>query len=59
MSPLSQLDQILERLGNEIIQRTLARRLKEFEAVWECANRICDRYEETKAAQPNAVAEPE
>ena len=50
MSPLSQLDQILERVRNEIILRTLARRLKEFETVRECTSRICDRYEETKAA---------
>jgi hypothetical protein len=50
MSPLAQFDRELEKIIRELTQRILAPRLREFDGVWEAANKICDRYEITKAA---------
>jgi hypothetical protein len=50
MSPLAQFDQELEKIIRELTQRILAPRLREFDGVWEAANKICDRYEITKKA---------
>lgn len=45
MSPLAQLDLTLEQFIRQITLRILSLRSAEFEAVWESANRICDRYD--------------
>ena len=50
MSPLAQFDRELEKIIRELTQRILAPRLRQFDGVWEAANKICDRYEITKAA---------
>ena len=50
MSPLAEFDRKLERLIREINLRVIVPRWNEFDAVWETANKICDRYELKKAA---------
>jgi hypothetical protein len=50
MSPLAQFDRELEKVIRELTLRIVAPRLSEFDFVWEVANKVCDRYEITKAA---------
>lgn len=35
---------------SEMTLRIAFRRMEDFEEVWEAANRICDKYEESQAA---------
>jgi hypothetical protein len=44
MSPLAQLDRLLENILRELTLRFAVSRLGEFDSVWDTANRICDRY---------------
>jgi hypothetical protein len=44
MSPLAQLDRLLDNILRELTLRFVVPRLSEFDAVWDIANRICDRY---------------
>lgn len=50
MSPIAEFDQRLEQMIRDFALRILAPRYTEFDAVWETANRICDRYELGKKA---------
>jgi hypothetical protein len=50
MSPLAQFDRELEKAIRELTLGIVAPRLSEFDFVWEAANKVCDRYEITKAA---------
>jgi hypothetical protein len=50
MSPIAEFDQRLEQMIRDFAMRILAPRYTEFDAVWETANRICDRYELGKKA---------
>jgi uncharacterized membrane protein YjjP (DUF1212 family) len=50
MSPLTQFDEKMENLIRELIVRILVPSGSEFDRVWEAANKICDRYNLTKAA---------
>jgi hypothetical protein len=50
MSPLTQFDQKMEALIRELILRIMVPSGSEFDRVWEAANKICDRYDFTKAA---------
>jgi hypothetical protein len=34
-----------EQIISHLSLRVVVRRASEFDAVWECVNRICDRYE--------------
>ena len=45
MSPLAEFDRRLEQVIRAFALRILVPRWTEFDAVWESANRICDRYE--------------
>jgi len=45
MSPLAEFDRRLEQVIRTFALRILVPRWTEFDAVWESANRICDRYE--------------
>ena len=40
----------LEEFLSEMKLRMAFRRMEEFDEVWEAANRICDKYEESQAA---------
>ena len=44
MSPLAQLDCLLENILPELTLRFVVPRLREFDSLWDTANRICDRY---------------
>jgi hypothetical protein len=44
MSPLAQLDLLLEKILVELTLRVVVPLLSEFDSVWETANRVCDRY---------------
>ena len=52
MSPLAQFDLELGNVIREIRLRLMVPRVSEFDYVWEAANRVCDRYEIGKVAQP-------
>jgi hypothetical protein len=45
MSPLAQLDYLLESIIRELALRIVVPRLSEFDSVWDTANRVCDRYQ--------------
>jgi len=45
MSPIAEFDRKLEQMIREFAVRVLVPRWTEFDAVWETANRICDRYQ--------------
>jgi hypothetical protein len=45
MSPLAQLDYLLESIIRELALRIVVPRLSEFDCVWDTANRVCDRYQ--------------
>jgi hypothetical protein len=45
MSPLAQLDRLLESIVQELTLRVVVPRLSEFDSVWDTANSICDRYQ--------------
>jgi hypothetical protein len=45
MSPLAQLDCLLENILRELTLRFVVPRLSEFDSLWDTANRICDRYQ--------------
>jgi hypothetical protein len=45
MSPLAEFDRRLEQVIRTFALRILVPRWTEFDAVWESANRISDRYE--------------
>jgi hypothetical protein len=45
MSPLAQLDCLLEDILRDLTLRFVVPRLSEFDYVWDTANRICDRYQ--------------
>jgi hypothetical protein len=45
MSPLSQLDRLLEHILRDLTLRFVVPRLSEFDSLWDTANRICDRYQ--------------
>ena len=45
MSPLAQLDRLLESIIQELTLRIVVPRLSEFDSVWDTANSICDRYQ--------------
>jgi hypothetical protein len=61
---MSQFDEMLEQIISNLSVRVAVRRASEFEAVCECVNRICDRYETTQrrlnatglvASQPSRI----
>jgi hypothetical protein len=45
MSPLAEFDRRLEQIIRDFALRILVPRWTEFDAVWETANKICDRYD--------------
>jgi hypothetical protein len=45
MSPLAQLDRLLEDVLRDLTLRFVVPRLSEFDSIWDTANRICDRYQ--------------
>jgi hypothetical protein len=45
MSPLAEFDREMEQLISAFTLRILVPRWSEFDAVWQTANNICDRYE--------------
>ena len=45
MSPLAEFDRRMEQLISAFALRILVPRWTEFDAVWQSANKICDRYE--------------
>ena len=45
MSPLAEYDRRLEQVIRAFALRILVPRWTEFDALWESANRVCDRYE--------------
>jgi hypothetical protein len=45
MSPLAQLDRLLENILRDLTLRFVVPRLSEFDSIWDTANRICDRYQ--------------
>ena len=50
MSPLAEFDRRLEQMIHELALRILVPRWNEFDAAWESANKICDRYPLKKTA---------
>jgi hypothetical protein len=56
MSPIAEFDQRLEQMIREFAMRILIPRWTEFDAVWETANRICDRYDLGKLARQTSAA---
>jgi hypothetical protein len=44
MSPIAEFDRRMEQLIRTFALRILAPDWTEFDAVWQAANRICDRY---------------
>jgi hypothetical protein len=42
---MSQFDEMLEQIISNLSLRVVTRRASEFDAVCECVNHICDRYE--------------
>ena len=55
MSPLAQLDCLLENILRELTLRFVVPRLSEFDSLWDTANRICDRNQ-IKSISSSAVA---
>jgi hypothetical protein len=51
---MSQTNQRLEQFMTELTLRMVTHRWKEFDVVFECANRICDRYEAEQRAVKSA-----
>jgi len=45
MSPLAEFDRRMEQLISAFTRRIMVPRWTEFDAVWQTANQICDRYE--------------
>jgi hypothetical protein len=45
MSPIAEFDRRMEQLISAFTLRILVPDWTEFDAVWQAANRICDRYE--------------
>jgi hypothetical protein len=45
MSPLAQLDRLLENILRDLTLRFVVPRLSEFDSIWDTANRICDPYQ--------------
>ena len=45
MSPLAQLNRLLENILRDLTLRFVVPRLSEFDSLWDTANRICDRYQ--------------
>ena len=45
VSPLAEFDRKLERIIHELTLRILVPDWTKFDAVWEAAIRVCDRYE--------------
>jgi len=45
MSPLAEIDRRLEQIIRELAMHIPVVRWTQFDAVWETANRICDRYD--------------
>ena len=59
MSPIAEFDQRLEQMIREFAIRILVPRWTAFDAVWETANRICDRYELGKhISEPRPATSP-
>jgi hypothetical protein len=56
ISPIAEFDQKLEQMIREFALRILIPRWTEFDAVWETANRICDRYDLGKFAPRRGLA---
>ena len=54
MSPLAEFDRRVEQLISAFTLRVLVPRWTEFDAVWQTANQICDRYE---LGEPSAAAQ--
>jgi hypothetical protein len=52
MSPFDEFDRRLELIIREFTMRILVPRWSEFDAVWESANKVCDRYELRNGAPP-------
>jgi len=52
MSPLAQLDRLLESVLRELTLRVVVPRLSQFDSVWDTANRICDRYQIKSISTP-------
>jgi len=50
MSATAQIDQSSEEIIYELALRVIGYRLKEFDRIWEAANKICDRYQIKKAS---------
>jgi len=57
MSPIAEFDQRLEQMIREFAVRILIPRWTEFDAVWETANRICDRYDLGRLAPRRGLAD--
>jgi hypothetical protein len=58
MSPLAEFDRRLQQVIHDFAVRILVPRWTAFDAVWETANRICDRYELGKSTAMRRVADP-
>jgi len=52
MSPLAQLDHLLDSIISELTLRIVVPRLGEFDSVWDTTNRICDRYQIDNISSP-------
>jgi len=52
MSPLTEFDQLLERIIREFAMRIVVPRWSEFDMLWDAAIRVCDRYELGKSKRP-------
>ena len=50
MAPIDEFDKKLEQMIHQLALRILVPRWNEFDAVWESANKICDRYPLKKTA---------
>ena len=57
MSPIAEFDRRLEQIIRDFALRILVPRWTEFDAVWESANRICDRYELGRFAPERRTAD--
>ncbi len=57
MSPLAEFDQRLEQIIREFALRIAVPRMTEFEALWEAAIRVCDRYELGKSSRATSDAD--
>jgi hypothetical protein len=57
MCPIAEFDRSLEQMIREFAVRILIPRWTEFDAVWETANKICDRYDLGKFAPRRGLAD--